>query len=362
MGRGAPAVLCGLLLAALLEAPLPQAAPLPLERRGGGLPAAAGPRAPDLREQSLVQLARNLTRSRCEKGSDVVLAESASPAELSPSASSMASSSANGSDPDSWQRSIPLEGFGDLGGSGIPGVDPAKLYDRFGLLAELHMPGAILEEIRSGSHGSLAGFLGKLHGALCAAARVDRSRLLLIGLHGRYQQIDGANVSGDRGERLGPEVLVKLQLTPAAAPATQASNAAEVPLPPSRLFSRLRDELQLETSALRRGDLGAILRGAPVNGHRTVARVAAGLAVRSLRWRSRQADRPLGHAGAGWRLRGFHGRARVAGHVVAGAARGRAGSSASQGVRAQRARRIRSRPAVGGEKRAQGRAWNAFAW
>lgn len=265
MCRGAPAAnrRLLLLLAALLEAPPLLAAPPPLGSCKAAPLAAAGPQTPDRREQSLVQLARNVTRKRAE----VVLAGAASHVDLNASSSSAANStansSANSSDPDTWAAGIPLEDFGDLGGSGVPDVDPAKLYDRFGLLAELHMPGASLEEVRSGSHGSLVDFLSKLHDALCAAAGVDRSRLIIIGLHGRYQQIKGANISSDSGERLGPEVLVRLQLTPAAtAPAVQANNTTEAPIPPTRVFGRLRNELQQETSALRRGDLGATLRSA----------------------------------------------------------------------------------------------------
>lgn len=261
MCRLAPSAPRGLLLlAALLEVLLLPAAPLPPESCGAVLPAVAGPQKPDRREQSLVQLARSVSKKRAE----VVLAEAAARAALNASAGSAANStagsSANSSDPGAWQGSIPLEDFGDLGHIGAPDVDPAELYDRSGLLVELHMPGASLEEIRSGSHGPLVDFLGKLHSALCAAAGVDKSRLVILGLHGRYQQLSGANSSGGHGEHLGPEVLVSLQLTPAAAPAMQASNTTEAP--PTRIFSRLRGELQQEASALRRGDLGAILRGA----------------------------------------------------------------------------------------------------
>jgi len=134
-----------------------------------------------------------------------------------------------------------------------------------GLLLELHLPGATLQQLHNSAHGSLAQFLRGLHSALSTAAHIEPRQITILGIHGRYRRVDPESTEtgfGSMPQRVDEEVLVKFEVVPlrngGAGTEPQAlSNEAS-------LIASLQQGLASQRSAIMHGALGTIIKNATI--------------------------------------------------------------------------------------------------
>jgi len=125
-----------------------------------------------------------------------------------------------------------------------------------GLLLELHLPGATLQQLHSAAHGSLAEFLRGLHGDLSTAAHVEQGRIAILGIHGRYRRVDPGftEKSFPMPQHIDEEVLVRFEIVP-----TKGSTLDE-----AAVIASLQQELASQQSTMMHGTLGSIMQNATV--------------------------------------------------------------------------------------------------
>jgi len=125
-----------------------------------------------------------------------------------------------------------------------------------GLLLELHLPGATLQQLHSAAHGSLADFLRRLQGDLGTAAHIEPRQITILGIHGRYRRVDPAGT--ERGfpmpKHVDEEVLVKFEVL----------RLQDGGLDEAAVISSLQQGLASQQSQIMHGTLGTILKNGTI--------------------------------------------------------------------------------------------------
>jgi len=121
-----------------------------------------------------------------------------------------------------------------------------------GLLLELHLPGATLQQLHRAAHGSLADFLRGLQGDLSTAAHIEPRQITILGIHGRYRRVDPGETESrfPMPQHVDEEVVVKFEVVP----------AKDGGFDEEAVILSLQQGLALQQSTAMHGTLGAILK------------------------------------------------------------------------------------------------------
>lgn len=131
-------------------------------------------------------------------------------------------------------------------------------YPGAGLLLELHLPKVTLRELHTSSRGSLAQFLLEVREELGKGAKVQESRLSILGIHGRYKRYDSEGyfrMKSDRtdhmanSQHLEEEVVVRFEILPGWSSDVDPRSAMNV----------LKEQLSDSDSSMMKGPLATIL-------------------------------------------------------------------------------------------------------
>lgn len=125
-----------------------------------------------------------------------------------------------------------------------------------GLLLELHLRGATLQQLHSAAHGSLAEFLRGLQGDLSTAARVEPRQITILGIHGRYRRVDpdGEQRGFPMPKHVEEEVCVKFEVMP----------SIDGRLDEAAVMTSLQQDLPLQQSTMMHGTLGTLLKNSTI--------------------------------------------------------------------------------------------------
>jgi len=124
-----------------------------------------------------------------------------------------------------------------------------------GLLLELHLLGATLQQLHSATHGSLADFLRGLQGDLSTAAHIEPRQITILGIHGRYRRVDPGDTEGfPMPKHVDEEVLVKFEIVP----------SKDGGLDEEAIISSLQLGLSSQQSTAMHGTLGTMLKNVTI--------------------------------------------------------------------------------------------------